>query len=374
MKKFNIMPEINYGIGALNYIKEIKENRIMIVTDKTMVKLGLIKEVLNRIDGKIIKVIDNIEPNPTIESIEDGVKEYIKFAPECIIAIGGGSPIDACKGILYFAYKVEKEKKGSKRKIPFIAIPTTSGTGSEVTSYSVITNGNKKIVLIDDDMLPTVAILENEFMKTLPQFIVADTGMDALVHSIEAYVSKERNVFSNGNAMESIKIIYKDLINHYNDVKVESYRKNIQYASTLGGIAFNNAGLGINHSIAHTLGANLHISHGRSNAIIMPYVINYNSDAVEFYFEIVKMLGIPINSKNDGGKELIKLICNMKKELKIESSIKDLGISFKEYEKLIPTFINDIEKDLCTSSNPNNINKENLIKLLIEIYFGEVTK
>lgn len=371
MKEFKLKPEIKYGCESLVWINNLKSKKILIVTDKTMVKLGLVDKVISNLNGAEVKVFDKVEPNPTIEVIEDGIKEYFMFNPEVIIALGGGSPIDACKGIIYFSYKIQKEHKGDIKRIPFIAIPTTSGTGSEVTSYSVITNKNSKIALADDEMLPTMAILDPEFMRTLPKVVIADTGMDVLTHAIEAYVSTSRNSFTNALSLEAIKIVYKNLLKHYGNAELLKPREEIQHASCMAGLAFNNSSLGINHSIAHTLGSNLHLSHGRSNAIIMPYIIESNKNAHEYYFEISKMLGLPSENIEEGKNSLIALISIFKKEMKIPNSLKDLGIEFKDYKKLIPQFLKDIESDICTAGNPNQLTSEEYIELLIKIYYGQ---
>lgn len=372
MKQFKVQSLIKYGEDSLEYIEKLNYKKIMIVTDKTMVKLELVDKITKRLVGKSIEIFDKVEPNPTVEIIETGIIRYISFKPDCIIALGGGSPIDACKAILYFGYRVEKEYKGKYTKIPFIAIPTTSGTGSEVTSYSVITKGDKKLVLADDDMLPTVSLLNPSFMKKLPKFVIADTGMDVLTHALEAYVSKEKSIFTDIYAIEAIKIIYNELIKHYNDSTILEYRSNIQKSSTLAGIAFNNASLGINHSIAHTLGANLHISHGRANAIVMPYVIEYNSNAYENYFKVCSELGIKCSNIKEGKNKLINIVLEMNNKLHIEKSIQELKVDFEQYEKLIPTFVEDIENDTCTKGNPNISSREKLIELLINIYFGKI--
>ncbi|HAS79464.1 MAG TPA: butanol dehydrogenase [Fusobacteriaceae bacterium] len=370
MKEFKLKPEIKYGSESLGWIKNLKSKKILIVTDKTMVKLGLVDKVISNLNGSEVKVFDKVLPNPTVEVIKDGIKEFFMFNPEVIIALGGGSPIDACKGIIYFSYKIQKEHKGEIKRIPFIAIPTTSGTGSEVTSYSVITNENSKIALADDEMLPTMAILDPEFMKTLPKVVIADTGMDVLTHAIEAYVSNSRNSFTNALSLESIKIIYKNLLNHYENSQLLKPREEIQHASCMAGLSFNNSSLGINHSIAHTLGSNLHLSHGRSNAIIMPYIIENNKNAYEYYYEISKMLGLPSKDIIEGKNSLIAFITIFKEKMKIPNSLKDLGIEFEEYKKLIPQFLDDIKKDICTAGNPNKFTDEEYVELLIKLYYG----
>lgn len=370
MKEFIIKPEIKYGVDSLKTLSTLTFKKFFIVTDKMMVELGIIKNIINNLPSNAeIKVFDEVLPNPTIEIIEKGIQEYIKFEPECIIALGGGSPIDACKGILYFGDKILKSLNKEVNRI-FIAVPTTSGTGSEVTSYSVITSKNSKIALANNEMLPNIAILNPEFMKTLPKKVIADTGMDVLTHALEAYVSKNSNNFTNALALEAIKIIAKDLLCHYENKELLEPRENIQQASCMAGIAFNNSSLGINHSIAHTVGAKFHLPHGRANAIVLPYVIEVNTKAYVKYADLAKYIGLLKNDKNCG-KEAFKIFVNILREkMEIPNCLKELGISFDEYKKAIPEMLKDIKNDICTKYNPNTLTDEEYIKLLLKIYYG----
>lgn len=372
MDNFSLKPDIKFGEDSLDFLKTQKFKRYFIVTDKVMVSLKFVDKIIEKLGSNIcVKIFSDVTPNPTVESVEKAVKEMLVFNPECIIALGGGSPIDACKAMLYFGDKVKDELKENSEKIKFIAIPTTSGTGSEVTSYSVLTAGDKKIALSNDSMLPDIALLNPLFMETLPKKVIADTGIDVLTHSLEAYVSKKSNPFTNSMAIEAIKLVYKYLVPHYNDSKILIPRENIQYASCLAGIAFNNSSLGINHSIAHTLGAKLHISHGRANGIVMPYVIDVNTNAYNLYSKIAEELKLPASSVEEGKKSFKIYVEILKEKLEIPKCLKDLGIPFEEYKSLIPEFICDIKNDICTEYSPNTLSDEEYIKLLLKIYFGE---
>lgn len=196
MKEFRLQPKILFGEDSLDYLKTLEYKKVMIITDGVITQLKLIDLVTNNLSPMAeIKVFDKVEPNPSVATIENGLKDFVDFDPECVIALGGGSSIDACKGILYFAYKLYKKLSINKEKLFFIAIPTTSGTGSEVTSYSVVTQGEHKIALANDLMLPDVALLSTKFLSALPAKVVADTGMDVLTHALEAYVSTNANPF-----------------------------------------------------------------------------------------------------------------------------------------------------------------------------------
>lgn len=371
MSSFYIKPKIEFGENSLEIIKSYKMKKCFIVTDRSIVDLKLINKILDILSREVqIKIFARVTPNPTMEIIEEGMKEMIDFNPDYVIAIGGGSPIDACKGMLYFEKKILDEIKEPEVKRYFIAIPTTSGTGSEVTSYSVISSGERKIVLADDKMLPDLAILNPSFMERLPVHIVADTGMDVLTHALESFVSIKRNSFTNSMALESIKLISKNLIKHYNDPSEIVARTNVQNASCMAGIAFNNSSLGINHSIAHIIGSLFKLSHGRSNAIIIPYIIEANTNADEYYSLLARELNLKKYPNIEGKKALIHHIKEMNSIMNIPTSLEKLGIKLEEFEKKIPTIILAIRKDICTSGNPNIFDDENLIKLLFKIYFG----
>lgn len=376
MKEFTLKPVIKYGECSLEYIKDFKKKRAFIVTDKMMVKLGLVNRIesLFSEEGSEYRTFDSVEPNPTVETVEIGLHEMVEFKPDIIIAVGGGSPIDACKAILYFYQKLKEKLKNKgfsviTEKPIFLAIPTTSGTGSEVTSYSVITDGNKKIALSHMEMLPDMAILNPDFTKTVPRNVVADTGMDVLTHAIEAFVSKESNPFTDAMAIQGIELIYKYLYKHYKNVEDYEPREKVQIASCLAGIAFNNSSLGINHSIAHSVGGKFKIAHGKANAIILAYVVEENMKVIpEKYWEIARKIGLPSNNLKEGCQAFLVFIDELRKVLGIQQNLKELGIDKEEFEKYLPEIIEDIEKDICTKSSPKQLSKSEFEKLLWKIY------
>lgn len=371
MKEFRLQPKILFGEDSLNYLSTLGYKRVFLVTDEVMVQLKLTDFVTKNLPSSTeIKIFDKVEPNPSMQTVEVGVQEFVSFDPDCVIALGGGSPIDAAKAIIHFSYKLYKSLNIKKRSF-FIAVPTTSGTGSEVTSYSVITAGDRKIALAEDNMAPDVALLNTEFLKGLPSKVVADTGMDVLTHSLEAYVSKISNPFSSSLAMKSIKLLFENLVTHYNDRNIQKPRENVQFASCLAGMAFDNSSLGINHSIAHTVGAKFHLSHGRANAIIMPYIIEVNVNADKKYYEVSRELGLPADTIEEGKSSLLSFVRILKEKLEIEKSFQDYGINFEDYKKHIPEMLNDIKNDICTINNPNHLTDEEYVRLLLKIYFGE---
>lgn len=381
MKKFKIATEVYYD-GALKYLEGFEKEKVFIVTDKIMNEIGIVNKVTKIFDNKNIayKIFDKVKPDPSLEVVTHGLKEYMNYDADCIIAIGGGSVIDASKAIVYF---IEKGLKSTDKKPYFIAIPTTSGTGSEVTSYSVITDTSKnmKIVLKSDNMCADLAILDCEFTTTVPPQVTADTGMDVLTHAIEAFVSNEASDFTDMLARNSIEIIFKYLEKVYRNGVDKDGREKMHTASCMAGMAFENSALGITHSLAHILGAKFKISHGRANAVILPYVIKYNSglfdenDIIDFkaakkYSQIAKVLGLPQDDFKEGVKMLIKSIKCLNKNLNIPSTIQGLGVDKEEFENGLEEMSNTALADICTSGNPRTPSKEDINKIFKEAYLG----
>ncbi len=373
MDLFQVKPRIYYGKNSLKSLKELDINRVFIVTDENMVRLKVvdnITDILSKMNVEI-KIFSNIKPDPTDEEIIDGMIELNKFEPDCVIAIGGGSPIDACKGIIYFTNKIKKALNEDTKKQIFIVIPTTSGTGSEVTTYSVITSEGRKIAISDEEMLPHIAILDPEFIRTLPPQIIADTGMDVLTHAIEAYVSLKANMFTSSLALGAIKTVFTDLVSNYENPELEKERINMQLASCMAGIAFSNSSLGINHSIAHAIGAKYHIPHGRANAVIMPKVILFNSKvegASKAYDEIAKALEFSLKREGEGAGILAKAIDLRKAKMGIPMSLGEMKVSKEQYFNDLEDIIDLIYKDIATEYNPRKFNRNEIRELLETLY------
>ncbi|MDZ5474192.1 bifunctional acetaldehyde-CoA/alcohol dehydrogenase [Bacillus sp. 31A1R] len=403
MQWFKVPPKIYFEKNSTQYLSKMSNiSKALIVTDEGMVKLGYVDKVLyylrKRPDYVHCEIFSDVEPDPSIETVMKGAEMMANFNPDVIIALGGGSAMDAAKGMWLFYEHPETEFHGLKQKFldirkrivkfpklgskaQFVAIPTTSGTGSEVTSFSVITDikENIKYPLADYELTPDVAIIDPQFVMTVPKHVTADTGMDVLTHAIEAYVSVMANDYTDGLAIKAIQLVFEYLPRAYRNGSDELAREKMHNASTIAGMAFANAFLGINHSLAHKLGAEFHIAHGRSNTILMPHVVRYNATkpkkftafpkyenfiADVRYAEIAKALGLPCRTTEEAVESLIQAIIKLAKELDIPMSIEANGVDLAEFESKVEILAERAFEDQCTTANP----KLPLVTELAEIY------
>lgn len=375
MKSFNVKTSIFFGEGSLNRLKTLGNKKIFIVTDPFMVKSGTINKITENLTSSKITIFSDIVPDPPIELVVKGIEEISKVEPDVLIALGGGSAIDAAKAIMDFTKKIV-----NLEDIEFIAIPTTSGTGSEVTSFSVITDKQKgvKYPLVSEDLLPDTAILDPELVKTVPDFITADTGMDVITHALEAYVSTAATDFTDALAEKALVLSFKYLLEAYKDGNNMEAREKMHNASCLAGIAFNSASLGINHSIAHVLGGKFHVPHGRTNSILLPHVIEYNADIVGYdskkfslaakkYYNIAKLLGIPANNIRMGVKNLIFEIKNLQKSMKLPTTLRECNVDLDELAKQRDDIAVKALEDACTKTNPRKPSKDDIIRIVERI-------
>ncbi|MFK4169138.1 bifunctional acetaldehyde-CoA/alcohol dehydrogenase [Paenibacillus lautus] len=403
MQWFKVPDKIYFEKGSTQYLAKMPDiTRVAIVTDPMMVKLGYVERVEHYLRQRrvpvAIEVFSEVEPDPSTTTVERGTEMLERFQPDCIIALGGGSPMDAAKAMwLFYEYPdtdfnnlkqkfMDIRKRVYKypklgRKAKFVAIPTTSGTGSEVTSFAVITDkvqGNTKYPLADYELTPDVAIIDPEFVYTLPKTAVADTGMDVLTHAIEAYVSVMASDYTDGLAIKAIQLVFQYL--EQSALTGDKLaREKMHNASTLAGMAFANAFLGINHSLAHKWGGQYHTAHGRTNAILMPHVIRYNAKkptkftawpkythfvADERYAEIARILGLPARTTEEGVNSLIAAIRELNSKLGIEESFQQLGIDHQDFERNVEHLADRAFEDQCTTSNP----KLPLVTELAEVY------
>lgn len=376
MKRFNIETTIYFGEGSLEKLRELDNKKILIVCDKFIGTSDILKKVLDKLEKCEVLVFDEIVPDPTIKIVAKGVQLLKREKFDLIIALGGGSSIDGAKAIREYYKRIDENIE-----IDFYAIPTTSGTGSEVTEYSVITNEKEslKYALTNEDLLPTIAILDPELVKSVPKSITADTGMDVLTHAIEAYVSKEASDFTDALAEKAFELVVKNLEKAYADGDDIYAREKMHNASCLAGLAFNSAGLGLTHSLAHMIGGRFHIPHGKINAIILPYVIKFNSDIerksyldseneiLKRYQKLGKIAGLNGINPVIGTSNLINYIQRLQKSVGIPKNLKELKIDGSSLLQDVEVVYEIVMKDVCTKTNPKEIKKEDIKTLLKDI-------
>ena len=411
MQWFKVPEKIYFEAGSIGYLEKMPNiTRAFIVTDKSMVSLGYVDKILyylrKRQQYVHAEIFSEVEPDPSFDTINRGVEQMRNFKPDVIIALGGGSPMDAAKGMWLFYEYPDADPEGMKLKFmdirkrtykfpklgkdcKMVAIPTTSGTGSEVTSFAVITDKEKnmKYPLADYELTPDVAIVDPDLVMSLPKSITADTGMDVLTHAIEAYVSNMASDYTDGLAEKAIELVYNYLPVAYEDGSNQKAREKMHNASCLAGMAFTNAFLGINHSLAHKLGADFHIAHGKANAIILPYVIKYNATkptkfvsfpkyeyfiADEKYASIARRLGLKASTTEEGVKSLVNAVIEMNKKLNIPSSLKELGIEEQEFLANVDALADKAFSDQCTTANPRLPLVTELKQILLDAYYGKL--
>ena len=352
-----------------------KGQRACIVTDAMMMKIGVAERVGAELEraGVSFKYFDSVEANPSLETIQTGLHHIIDFKPDLLIAIGGGSVIDAAKAIMYFCLKTKEAllDKANVVKPLFIAIPTTSGTGSEVTSFSVITDhsSQRKIALTDDLMLPDLAILDATLTLTVPIHVSMDTGFDVITHAVEAYVSVNHTVYSDLFAQKALNLAFDNVLKVFYDGSQLEPRQAMHDASCMAGIAFNNSGLGINHSLAHVIGGRFGVSHGRTNAILLPHIMNFNQRAcLERYAQIARSIGLSFGCDAHCSNALIEHIKHLLRIANIPLSFRELGIDQKVYADAVEEMASKAMEDVCTATNPVVVTKEQLKEMLHSVF------
>lgn len=391
MQWFRIPERVYHEFGSVSYLEKMADtNRVMIVTDRMMVQLGYVDKLIyhlrKRTNPVMIEVFSDVEPDPSVETVLNGANVMRQFKPDTIIALGGGSAMDAAKGmwLFYENPKVDFDdlrlrfmdirkrvfkfpKLGRQAKL--VAIPTTSGTGSEVTSFAVVTDkvNNVKYPLADYELTPDIAIIDPNFVMTVPKSVTADTGVDVLTHAIEAYVSVMATDYTDALAIKAIEMVFEYLPRAYKDGSDREAREKMHNASCMAGMAFANAFLGINHSLAHKLGSEFHIPHGRANAVLLPYVIRYNATkptkfsafpkyksfvADKKYAEIAKYIGLKANTTEEGVNNLIDAVNKLLTELNIPKTIAECGVSEKDFMASVDKLALDAFDDQCTPANP----------------------
>lgn len=412
MQWFKVPPKIYFENDSIQYLQKMEGiERAFIVTDPTMVKLGNVDKVLYYLRKREkychSEIYSDVEPDPDVETIMRGVQAMRQFQPDVIIALGGGSAMDAAKGMWLFYEHPEATFDGLKLKFmdirkraykfprlgakaQMVCIPTTSGTGSEVTSFSVVTdkkNGNIKYPLADYALTPGVAIIDPQFVMSLPKSATADTGLDVLTHALEAYVSVMASDYTDGLALQAIGMVFEYLPRAYKNGATDTVaREKMHNASCIAGMAFTNAFLGLNHSMAHKLGGDYHIPHGRANAILLPYVVEYNAQkptkfatfpkyekfiADEKYARIAQYIGKGGKTVQESVQNLVQAIRDLEREVGAPASIQECGIDGKLFFDNLQRLSENAHEDQCTTANPRYPLISEIAELYTKAYYGK---
>lgn len=385
MARFTLPRDIYFGPGAMKELAVLGKTRkraIIVSGGSSMKKSGALDRLEKILTdaGLKVKHFEGVEPDPSVETVMKGAKAMEALKPDVIVAIGGGSPIDAAKAMWVFYEHPEKTFDDIKdpftmpvlrQKAIFAAVPSTSGTATEVTAFSVITDYSTKVKypLADFEITPDIAIVDSDLAETMPPKLTAHTGLDALTHAIEAYVAGLHSDFSDPLAIKAIQMIDDDLVASYNGDMPARGRMHI--AQCLAGMAFSNALLGITHSLAHKIGAQFHLPHGLCNAILQPFVIQFNRKACEArYADIARALGLPGATDKQLVNVLIDKICALNDSLDIPATLQDAGVSEEVFNKHLDFIAKQAKGDPCTGCNPRKTTAADLKKILIAAFDG----
>lgn len=383
LSSFRIPRDIVFGENALEYLASLEGKKAMLVTGgSSMKRFGFLDEAKKQLEkaNMEVEIFDGVEANPSVETVEKGAKAMIDFGPDWIIAIGGGSALDAAK-IMWAFYEHPNLKfediitPGTiptlRNKAKFVAIPSTSGTASEITAFSVITDTKKhiKYPLVSGEINPDIAILDPAIPAKMPKHITANTGMDVLAHAVEAYVSTAASPYTDALAIQAIRLVFDNLVQAYNHGDNMEARNNMHNASAMAGMAFTNASLGLIHSLAHKIGGEFGITHGLTNAILLPYIIQYNRKSTDKFDKLEKELGI---------ENLSEEIKELNKKLDIPLNFKDVtevDIDESKFKEVLERMSKNAFDDPCTLTNPRECDPKAIEMIYESAYYeNDITK
>ncbi|MBP3314057.1 MAG: iron-containing alcohol dehydrogenase [Oscillospiraceae bacterium] len=354
MGTISLTTKIYFGKGAVARLRDLGAKRIFLVTDAFFFQNGIAKEILHAVGGEG-KIFHGVLPDPSVSLVAEGSKMAQEFAPDMLLALGGGSSMDCAKGILL----------SLPQRPVFVAVPTTSGTGSEVTAFSILTHEGVKHPLIDPTLRPDYAILDDDLLQNLPPKLIAEAGMDALTHCMEAVVSKEGDLYSQALAVTAAETLMELLPRSFDGDK--SVRGNIHLAATLAGISFDHAGLGVLHAVIHALGGAFHIPHGRLGGVLLPHVMVLNEKvSLHQYARVARACGMEGAWEKTAVRNLRGAICRLRKHLGLPSTLREAGIESKELEERMEEIVSAAEQDACLLGNPRSVSREEMRKLLRE--------
>jgi len=356
MKTFFCTTKIFSGPDALDHLSTLHAKRVLLVTDRFFVENGVAQAVAARIAGAGVEIFSEVTPDPSVELVARGAALCEKCEPDAVVALGGGSPMDCAKAIVYLR----------EPRPLFVAIPTTSGSGSEMTSFSIVTHGAVKKPIVDDALRPDWAILDETLLGKLPKGLVADTGFDVLAHDLEALAASRASAFTDALAQGSFCLCFSKL--HASFSGDLSVRGALHEAASMAGLAFDQAGLGVLHALAHALGGCFHVPHGRLCAVLIPAVLEFNAPAVqEKYVRLARMAGISGATEHMAFRNLISSLCRLRSSLGLPGSLQQAGISPRELRAAADGLADAALADACMETAPRKPSREEVKALLQQV-------
>ncbi len=362
MEQFNLKTAVSFGPDALTALEELAGQRVMVITDDFLARSGLLDRVLAHLPGCTVERYTDVVPDPPLILVAQGARKLANFKPQAVVAFGGGSSMDCAKAMVEFG-----KKMGAPGEIRLYAVPTTAGTGSEVTSFAVLTDSEKgvKYPLVDDSLLPHQAVLDAGFLEKVPPAVTADTGMDVLTHAAEAYVARGANIYTDALAEKAFVLAYHNLRPAYESTGESPAKANMLLASNLAGMAFNGAGLGLCHSMAHALGGRYHVPHGRLNALILPHVVGFNAanqGTAAKYANLARLCGL-----SPTPRALSFGLNRLRAQLQLPQKISACGVESRTLKADGDAIAAAALADLCAPANPRPVTAEDIKGLLKEL-------
>lgn len=354
MEEFFLKTRILVGAGAVSALEDFGARRLFLVTDPRLSKNGVARNVAEAAKAEAVEIFDCVTPEPTVALAAEGASKLRHFAPDLLVALGGGGAIDCAKAIAYFA----------RGEFPFAAVPTTSGSGSEVTDSAVLSHGRARHPLVDARLRPDAAILDSDLLQDMPRSLIADAGFDALTHAVEAYAATNAGAFSDLCARESFRIAYAALPASYAGRR--EVRLRVHVASAMAGIAFSHAGLGICHAISHSLGGMFHVPHGQLNAVLLPAVVDCNAhSAGARYAELARFAGLGGSADAAALRNLKNGLLRLRRELELPRTLAQAGIPPAQLHRNLPMIVETALEDPCCRTNPIPVD-EYLIRRILD--------
>lgn len=360
VQRFSCKTRVVSGAGAVSYLKELGSQRLLLVSDPYFIQNGTAQKLVQLSGAAHSRIFDKVEPDPSVELAAEGTAVVREFVPDTVVALGGGSAMDCAKAMVYFAGV----------SVRLVAIPTTSGSGSEVTDFAVLSHGKVKHPLVDEKLRPEVAILDSDLLEKLPKGLIADTGFDVLCHALEAFVASDAGVVTDALAKEAFAITFAHLPASY--AGVLEVRGRIHGAATMAGLAFTQAGLGLCHALSHALGGLFHLPHGRLNAIVMPQVLECNAHVCAHkYAVLARAAGLPGAADIVAVRNLKNGLMRLRRELGMPQTLKEAGVDPRQVRYSASELVTAVLEDPCCKTNPMPV-EDFMVRRILEEVAGRV--